>query len=75
MLLGKLPNYAPSLLLIPGSRDGSEQGAETGRVLDLLTQREQREKWHAQRGLEPFPLGVGRGEEFTLEKVQLILDQ
>lgn len=40
----------------------------------LSAQREQRGKKHDQRGLELFLFQIW-GEEFTLEKVQLVLDQ
>lgn len=68
------PLYSWPLGLRLGSGDGGGQGAETRRALDLPAQREWREKKHAQRCLGPLALRVW-GEEFTLEKVQLALDQ
>lgn len=41
--------------------------------MDLPAQKE-KEKRHAQKGLETFPLGE-EGEELTLENVQSVLDQ
>lgn len=67
------PLYSLPLKLGLENRGGVRQGAETRRILDLPAQREQREKRHAYRGLGPFSLGM-EGEEFTLEKVQLVLD-